>query len=357
MRLPCSVHFDNYRADHAWWQTRWVWFRMLLGIAVLFFVIPRFVGDYWLSTFNMVGYTILAAMGVNILIGCTGLVTLGHAAPIGFGAFVCALSIYLWGVPYIPALILGMIAGGLMSLLFGLPCVKVKGFYVIMTTMAMQFIVVDIVLTQFLGPLAGKGRGGVLMIEPEMFSIGPWIIYSVKDCYIWMLILVIIVQVFMSNLMRTRVGRAWAAIRDNDIAAEALGVDIVRYKLLSFFIAGAIGGLAGGYWLTNLSIVSPEHFLFGWSLWLVGVMIIGGLGSMYGHIYGAVFITMLLEFIKLGIMPLAVMWPQIAEKFLYLKDVFFGLIIILFLIFEPNGLAYRWWRVKRYIWLWPFPYD
>lgn len=364
MRLPCGTHFDNYRADHAWWRTKFVWVRMLLGFFFLFIVIPYGiphvipgVGDYWLSAFNLVGYTVLAALGVQLLIGYTGQITLGHAAPIGFGAFACALSMYLLGVPYIVGIIIAIISAGLLSLLFGLPCVKVKGFYVIMTTMAMQFIVIDIVLTQFLGPLAGRGRGGVLMVEPEMFSLGPWIIYSVKDAYIWMLILVIILQVFMANLMRSKVGRAWAAIRDNDIAAEALGVDIVKYKLLAFFIAGGMGGLAGAYWLTNLSIVSPEHFTFGWSLWLVGVLLIGGCGTMYGAIYGAMFMTLVLELIKLAIVPLAPIWPALSQKFLYLKDIFFGLAIILFLIFEPNGLSYRWWRIKRYIWLWPFPYD
>ena len=355
-RLPCGTKFATYRADHAWWQTRFTWIKMLFLAFVLFFIIPQFVGGYWITVFNMIGYTILAAMGVQLLIGYVGQITLGHAAPIGFGAFATALSMYLFEVPYLMALLIGAIAGGLLSLLFGLPCIKVKGFYIIMTTLAMQFITVDIILTQFIGPLAGRGRGGVISVEPEMFSIGPWVIYSPLDSYYWMLILVIGMMVSMANLLRTRVGRAWIAIRDNDIAAEALGVNIVRYKLLAFFIAGAMGGIAGGYWLTNLSIVSPEHFLFGWSLWLVGVLLIGGVGSMYGTIYGAMFMTLVLEGIKLALIPLAFTFPAIAGKFLYFKHFFFGLAIILFLIYEPNGLAYRWWRIKRYIWLWPFSY-
>ncbi len=354
--LPTGAHFDSYVADHAWWKTKFTWAKMLFLLFVLAFIIPRFAGEYWLSTFNMVGYTILAAMGVQLLIGYTGLITLGHAAPIGFGAFACALSMFLFHVPYLPALLIGAIAAGLLSLVFGLPCVKVKGFYLIMTTMAMQFITVDIILTQFLGPLAGRGRGGVVSIPPGMFTIGPWAIYSVKDSYYWMLTLVVILQVFMANLVRTRVGRAWMAIRDNDIAAETLGVNIVYFKLLAFFIAGAMGGVAGGYWLTNLSIVSPEHFTFSWSLWLVGVILIGGVGSMYGHIYGALFMTLVLEFVKLALVPLAGIFPGLSEKFLYLKDLVFGLAIILFLIYEPNGLSYRWWQIRNYVHLWPFSY-
>ena len=356
MRLPTGTHFDSYTADHAWWKTHFVWIRMMLLGVILLVIIPLFVSDYWLGFLNMVGYTILGAAGVQLLIGYTGLVTLGHAAPIGFGAFACALSMYLFGVPYLVGFIIGMIAGGLLSLLFGLPCARVKGFYLIMTTMAMQFITVDIILTQFLGPLAGKGRGGVLAVEPEMFSIGPWVIYTTRDAYIWMIILVIIVMVFMSNLMRTRIGRAWMAIRDNDIAAEAIGVNIVYYKLLAFFIAGALGGLAGCYWLTNLTIVSPEHFHFGWSLWLVGVILIGGVGSMYGHIFGALFMTGVLELVKFALIPLSGIFPGATVMFLYVKDLVFGLAIILFLIFEPNGIAYRWWQMKNYVHLWPFSY-
>lgn len=356
MRLPTGTHFDNYIADHAWWKTKFVWFRMVLLGIILLVVIPLFVGEYWLSFLNMVGYTILAAAGVQLLIGYTGLVTLGHAATIGLGAFTCALFMYLFNVPYLPALVLGVVAGGLLSLIFGLPSARVKGFYLIMTTMAMQFVTTEILLTQYLGPLAGKGRGGVVAIEPEMFKIGPWVIYHTRDAYIWMIILVVIVLVFMANLMRTRVGRAWMAIRDNDIAAEALGVNIVYYKLLAFFIAGALGGLAGCYWLTNLSIVSPEHFMFGWSLWLVGVILIGGIGSLYGIVFGALFMTGVLELTKFALVPLTTIWPGASAQFLNVKDLVFGLAIILFLIYEPNGLAYRWWQIKNYVHLWPFSY-
>jgi len=356
MRLPTGTHFDSYTADHAWWKTNFVWIRMVLLGVILLVVVPLFVGDYWLSFLNMVGYTILGAAGVQLLIGFTGLVTLGQAATIGFGAFTCALAMYLFHLPYLVAFLIGVVAAGLLSLVFGLPSVRVKGFYLIMTTMAMQFITTDVILTQYLGPLAGKGRGGVLAVEPEMFSIGPWVIYSTKDAYILMIVLVILVQVFIANLVRTRVGRAWMAIRDNDIAAEALGVNIIYYKLLAFFIAGALGGIAGCYWLTNLTIVSPEHFQFGWSLWLVGVILIGGVGSMYGHIFGAVFMTGVLEMVKMALVPLAGVFPEAMEKFLYVKDLVFGLAIILFLIFEPKGLSYRWWQIKNYIHLWPFSY-
>jgi len=355
MRLPTGTYFQNYRADHAWWKTKFVWIRMGLFWGVLL-LLPQFVGGYWLSILNMIGYTALAAMGVQLLIGYTGQVTLGHAATIGMGAYICAVSMYVFGIPYLVALVLGVIGAGLWSVLWGLPAVRVKGFYLIMTTMAMQFFTIDIAIGQWIGPLAGMGRGGYIAIEPKMFTVGPWVIFGPEDSYYWMLILFVLSQAFLANLLRTRVGRAWRAIRDNDIAAEALGVNIVRYKLLAFFVAGCLGGLAGCFLLTTLFGVTPEHFLFWWSLWLVGVILIGGVGSMYGHIFGAAFVVLVIELVREVLMALIGVWPGGFEQFLYIRELLFGVAIVGFLIYEPNGLAYRWWQVKNYFHLWPFSY-
>ena len=169
----------------------------------------------------------------------------------------------------------------------------------------------------------------------------------------------------MSNLLRSKIGRAWIAIRDNDIAAETMGVNIVLYKLMAFFVAGFFGGIAGAFWVTSLAAVSPEHFQFGWSLWLVGVVLIGGVGSIHGTIFGAMFMTLIPEGLKflifaltqdpffVNLMPFL---PHLLEKFLFVKEAAFGLAIALFLIYEPNGISYRWWQVKNYFNLWPFSY-
>jgi branched-chain amino acid transport system permease protein len=160
----------------------------------------------------------------------------------------------------------------------------------------------------------------------------------------------------MANLLRTRVGRSWIAIRDNDIAAQAMGVNIVAYKLLAFFVAGVLGGVAGGFWISSILAVSPEHFQFGWSLWLVGVILIGGVGSLHGTIFGAMFITLVLEGLKFAVIPLSDVFPALEERFLYVKEAAFGLAIVLFLLYEPKGLAYRWQQIKNYFNLWPFSY-
>jgi len=165
----------------------------------------------------------------------------------------------------------------------------------------------------------------------------------------------VLTVMLMANLLRTRVGRAWVAIRDNDIAAETLGISIVRYKLLNFFVAGFIGGIAGAFWVANLAALSPEHFPWFWSLWLVGVILIGGAG-IEGAIFGSIFMVMVMELLQMAAIPLSEYWPRILFYFAFIKDMAFGLAICAFLIYEPRGISYRWWQIKNYFNLWPFSY-
>jgi len=281
---PCGVYHQTYRQDHAWWQTRFVWGKMILLLVTIFYLFPKFAGLYYISVANVIGYTILSAMGVQLLIGYCGQVTLGHSAFLAVGAYTCTLLMLQLHLPYPIAMILGGIAGGLWCVLFGLPSARVKGFYLIMTTMAAQFITVEFLITQYVSQIGG--RGVAFSIPPGTVKIGPWPIQSDREVYYVMIALVVICTVILANLLRSKIGRAWIAIRDNDIAAEALGVNIVLYKLLSFFVAGFFGGIAGAFWVSSLAAVSPEHFHFGWSLWLVGVVLIGGAGSIHGIIFG-----------------------------------------------------------------------
>ena len=129
--------------------------------------------------------------------------------------------------------------------------------------------------------------------------------------------------------------------------------------MLAFFVAGMLGGVAGAFWVSNLSAISPEHFQFSWSLWLVGVILIGGTGSMYGTVFGSLFMTLIPEALKiilLTLTPYNPIFTQLLDKFLYVREATFGLVIVLFLLYEPKGLAYRWAQIKNYIHLWPFSY-
>jgi branched-chain amino acid transport system permease protein len=385
--LPCGVYHERYTQDHAWWQTKFVRGKMtVLGVIILLLlpymdVVAPDLGPYLLSVLVVLLYTIMAASGVQLLIGYCGQVTLGHAAFVAVGAYtsclvlmhgpeiatmtnaanplvrvlagVCAGLVKV-GLLYPLAIVLAGIVAGLWSVLFGLPSAKVKGFYLIMTTIAAQWITVEFFITQYISQIGGRAQAFTVM--SEHFSIGPFVIDSDRKVYYLGILLALAIILATANLLRSKPGRAWIAIRDNDIAAEAMGVNIVGYKLLAFFAAGAMGGIAGVYWLNFNNIISPEHFQWFWSLWWVGVILIGGVGSLHGTIFGAMFMVFLMEGLKAVIAPLGGYYPELMDKFLFIKEALFGLAIALFLIYEPKGIAYRWWQLKNYFNLWPFSY-
>jgi len=361
--LPCGDYHQGYAEDHAWFQTKFIKGKMIALFLLLFVIIPIFADEYWISVFNMVGYTILGALGVQLLIGYCGQLTLGHGAFIAVGAYTSTLLIleFPWpefminlGLAYPVSIFIAGIMAGLFSVLFGLPSARVKGFYLILTPLAAQFILVDFVITQYVSQIGGRGQA--FSLPPGTIKIGPWVIDNNYKVYFFMLILVILSCIIISNLVRTRVGRAWVAIRDNDISAEVMGINVIKYKLLAFFVAGFIGGVTGSFWISNLAAISPEHFPWFLSLWLVGVILIGGVGSIHGAIFGSLFMVVIMEVLQLAIIPLADTYPKLLMDFLFIKEATFGLAICGFIIFEPNGMAYRWWQIKNYFNLWPFSY-
>jgi len=361
--LPCGDYHQDYSEDQGWWQTTFIKAKMILLLAVVFIAFPVLLPGYYLSVGTMVGYTAMGALGVQLLIGYTGLITLGHAAFIAVGAYTSTLLVLQfpwpkvlmdWGLAYPISIAVAAIAAGLWSVLFGLPSAKVKGFYLILTTMAAQFITVDFILTQYVSQIGGRGQA--FSLPPGIIKIGPWTIDTDVKIYYLMAVLLTLMIIVLANLLRSKPGRAWVAIRDNDIAAEALGINIIRYKLLAFFVAGAFAGIAGAFWVSNTAALSPEHFPWFWSLWLVGVILIGGVGSIHGAVFGALFMVLVMEGLQWAVIPLAEYYPRVLMAFASIKDAAFGLAICAFLIYEPNGIAYRWWQTKNYFNLWPFSY-
>ena len=242
--LPCGVYHQNYAQDHAWWQTRFIKGKIILLFLTLFVFIPKFADPYLLSVCNQIGYTVLGAIGVQLLIGYCGQITLGHAAFIAVGAYTSTLLILEfpwpgfmmdWGIAYPISIIVAAVVAGLWSVFFGLPSARVKGFYLILTTMAAQFITVDFLITGYVSQIGGRGQA--FSLPPGTIKVGPWVIDSDLKVYFMMLFLVIICLIILVNLLRSRVGRAWVAIRDNDISAGVMGINIVKYKLLAFFVA------------------------------------------------------------------------------------------------------------------------
>ena len=275
--LPCGVYFENYKEEQRWWRTGFIKSKMVVMI-ILLLIFPALVDSQWLSVAFTINYYILAALGVQLLIGYCGQITLGHAAFVAVGAYCSAMMVLFipWpqlivdaGLAYPISMVTAGVAAGLWSVLFGLPSARVKGFYLIMTTMAAQWITVPLVITQYVSQIGGRGQAfsippGTIKIGPVELDattqIGSWEITGDMKIYYFSVILVAICLVAMGNLLRSKMGRAWIAIRDNDIAAETMGVNIVGYKLLAFFTAGFFAGIAGAFYVSTLSFVSPEHY-------------------------------------------------------------------------------------------------
>ncbi|MBM3300383.1 MAG: branched-chain amino acid ABC transporter permease, partial [Deltaproteobacteria bacterium] len=206
-------------------------------------------------------------------------------------------------------------------------------------------------------------RGHYFSIPPELIKVGPWLIDNDTKIYYYSVVLVAICLVAMGNMARSKLGRAWIAIRDNDIAAETMGVNIVTYKLLAFFVAGFFAGIAGAFYISALFFVSPEHYEWFYSLLWVGIILIGGVGSIQGLVFGSAFVVIVFKLLEMGVLTtsdaLMTSYPElgwVTTKLIFFKEAAFGLAIIFFLIYEPNGLAYRYWQLKNYFNLWPFSY-
>ena len=235
------------------------------------------------------------------------------------------------------------------AIIFGLPSLKIKGFYLIMATIAAHFIIIWLVLQLY--SLTG-GPDGLAVPKPR---IGSYVLSS-KASYFYLVMAVVCLATFFAiNIVRTRAGRAFVAIRDNDLAAEVMGVSLWSYKLQAFFIGCVYAGVAGALLVHYYAFASVDQFAFMDSVWYLGMLIVGGMGSIPGAIFGAVSLKLLDELVTIvgPILSKAVAAQAAASLALITR----GLIIILFLIFEPRGLAHRWGMIKAYCRLWPFSHE
>ena len=367
--LPCGTYFESYEDDQKWWRTPFIKGKMILMVILLIFL-PYIVGSQWVSVAYTINYYIIAALGVQLLIGYCGQITLGHAAFVAVGGYTSSMMILFvpwpqwivdYGIAYPISIVCAGVLAAIWSVLFGLPSARVKGFYLIMTTMAAQWITVPLVITQYVSQIGGRGQS--FSLPPGTVTIGPWVIDTDEKIYYFSVILVLLCLLAMGNLLRSKIGRAWIAIRDNDIAAETMGVNIVTYKLLAFFVAGFFGGIAGAFYISALFFVSPEHYEWFFSLLWVGIILIGGVGSIQGLVFGSIFVVMVFKLLEIVVMGLSeflmASYPEVGwvtTKIIFFKESAFGLAIIFFLIYEPNGLSYRYWQLKNYFNLWPFSY-
>jgi branched-chain amino acid transport system permease protein len=347
MSLASGTFNQSYAQDMAIFRTKTRWVILFAFLAFLF-TCPLFIGDTWLTLMTIIGISVISVHGLNILTGYCGQISLGHSAFMLVGAYSSAI-LCKFGFSFWAALPCAGLAAGLVGLIFGLPSLRIKGFYLIMATIAAYFIITWVIY-QAIG-ITG-GIWGMPAPRPEIFGI---VLKSRASYFYLVMIIACLATLAAENIVRTRVGRAFIAIRDNDLAAEVMGINIWAYKLLAFFIgcvfAGVAGSLLGHYYVW----ASLDEFPFLDSIWYLGMLIVGGMGSTTGAILGAVFLRVLDHLVTIAGPVIAAAFPAIGiQASAALSLIVRGLVIIVFLIFEPRGLAHGWELIKAYFRLWPF---
>jgi len=347
--LPAGIRNYTYAQDMAIFRTKTHW-AMLLALFIILFTGPLYWGNYWLGVANLISITIIAATGLNILVGYCGQLSIGHAGFIAVGAYASAILTSRFELPFLVALIAAGILTGLVGLIFGIPSLRVKGFYLAISTIAAQFIILWVISHW------ENVTGGFAGISVPPASIGGITFISQGSLFYLITVVMILVVFIAKNLARTRVGRAFVAVRDNDLAAEVMGINLFRYKLLAFFIGCFLAGIAGSLLAHWIGFVSVEHFSMMDSILYIGMIIIGGLGTTIGPIFGVIFIRLLQQGITFIAPVLENTFALPAGFTTGIGPMAFGLAIILFLILEPRGLAHRWQLFKASYRLWPFSY-
>lgn len=347
--LPAGTRNYSYAQDMTVFRTRTHW-ALLAALLVALLTAPLYSSNYWLGVANLIGITIIAATGLNILTGYCGQLSIGHAGFIAVGAYTSVVLTNRFGVPFLAALVLAGVAAGLIGMVFGIPSLRVKGFYLAISTIAAQFIIVWVI--NHWTAVTGGFNG--MSVPPA--SVGGLALVS-QGSQFYLIMVTTAVAVFLAkNLARTRVGRAFVAIRDNDLAAEVMGINLFHYKLVAFFAGCFLAGVAGSLFAHWVGFVNAENFTFMDSILYVGMIIIGGLGTAVGPIFGVVFIRLLQQGITFVSPVLESAFALPAGFTTGIGPMVFGLVIILFLILEPRGLAHRWALFKASYRLWPFSY-
>lgn len=349
---PCGNFKESYFEELAVFETDFGRLWMLLGLLFLFLIVPFFSSPFLLYILNTMGIFAIAAVGLNLLIGYTGLISLGHSAFFGVGAYAAAILATKANFPFLFAVPAAGIISAAVGIVFGLPSARLKHLYLLIATLAGQLII-EYVLIQWEG-LTG-GINGIIVTQASLFGID----LQNDRTFFFVIFFCFVVMTWMAvNLIRTRFGRAFIAIRDNDRAAEGMGIPIFQYKLLAFAVSSFYAGLAGGLYAYYMMSITPEPFNLWLSIEFIAMIIIGGLGSIPGAVFGTVFIVTLnetLSHITAYVMNMGVS-TGFAITIAPLKEFVFGLAIVLFIIFEPKGLAEVWRIIRSGFRLWPFSY-
>ena len=348
---------STYAQDQQIFPIRQDRIAMGLLLAVAFVVVPLIGDQYWLSAL-ITPFLILslAALGLNILTGYAGQLSLGTAAFMAIGAFMAYnAQLRIPGIPIIGSFIAGGLCAAAVGIVFGLPSLRIKGLYLAVATLACQFFVLWAI--NRLGWISNYSSSGV--ITAQRIEILGYAVDTPAGKYLLTLAIVVLMALAAKNLMRSETGRAFMAVRDMDVAASVVGIPMMKTKLLAFAISSFYCGVAGAlYAFCYLGTVEPEAFTLDLSFRVLFMIIIGGVGSILGSFLGAAFITLFPIFLNLAskwienALGIEMSHAVVSNS----EAIIFGSLIIFFLIVEPNGLARLWQIAKEKLRLWPFPH-
>ena len=317
-----------------------VFWYLLLGIALL--MAPIILDEYFLLQLNFVLIYAIAGVGLMILTGYTGQISLGHAAFFAAGAYTETVLINA-GFPFLISLPASAVFAGAVGILVGLPALRLAGIYLAIATLAFGFIAEEILARW---ESVTGGNTGLFVENITIAGLGfdvEWRFYYLALAITTLVILGAI------NILRSPTGRALIAIRDSEIAAQSMGIHLTKYKTVAFGISAAFTGIAGALYAHKLMFINPESFTILLSIELLLLVVVGGLGSIHGAVFGAVFIIVLPQAIVL----LKDFLPTSISEQSGLQAGVFGLVIILFMLFEPLGLYGRWVKIKLYFSMFP----
>ncbi|MEW6663909.1 MAG: branched-chain amino acid ABC transporter permease [Thermodesulfobacteriota bacterium] len=328
------------------------WFAVLIVFLALY---PFLFKNYYVYVANYMAINILVAIGLNLLVGYTGQISLGHAGFFAIGAYLTTILMAKAHFPFLLALPAAALCAALFGFLLGLPALRLEGPYLSIATLGFGLTITRVIgRIEFFG-----GRQG--LHTPEL-TIGPWHLNSDRDFYYLLIMILLIMTLAARNIIKTRVGRAFIAIRDADIAAETMGVNLMLYKTLAFAVSAFYTGLAGGLYAFVLRFIEPELFSLLMSIMFLAMVVVGGLGSIFGSIAGACLLSWLdLELRNILSIPYVGQWLEALSRSYFsitgvsnIQFILYGLIMVLIMLFEPLGIYGFWIRTKLYWRTWPF---
>ncbi len=346
MQGKCGLFFTSYQGEAQIFQSGFQ--KLMVGLFILALIaLPAILNVHLTSIMNTIFITVIGAVALNLLTGVCGQISLGHGAFIGVGAYAAG-QCTLHGVPFPLAILVAGLITAMVGMVFGIPSLRLKGIYLAIATLAAQLVLEYVFLHG--GAMTG-GSNGLLLEAPQILGFTfdtEWRMYYLLFFFAAAALLMV------TNIMRSKYGRAFISIRDYYLSAEIVGVNLFWYKLVAFGVSSFLAGVAGGLAAHYTGYISAEQFNIGMSISYLAMIIIGGLGSVIGSVFGAIFIVLLPEVLNIISNGLGSYFPDIVQSIVALKEGVFGLVLILFLIFEPEGLAHRWRLIKAYWKLYPF---